>query len=85
MELKSEFAHVRVELDESGNGPRLMIEDLKEGKIAFFDPLELETLAWITHEELFDFMDPSYSRWRDTSPYDGVDRTLRRLGVTLQP
>lgn len=37
MELKSEFAHVRVELNESGNGPRLMIEDLKEGKVAFFD------------------------------------------------
>jgi hypothetical protein len=65
MELKSEFAHVRVELDESGNGPRLLVQDLKTARTLYLDPLELETLAWMCHEDLAPFLDPAHRRWRD--------------------
>lgn len=65
MELKSEFARVWVELDTSGNGPRLLIQDLKTAKRIYLDPLELETLAWMRHEDLAPFLDPGHRRWRD--------------------
>ena len=42
MELRSEFAHVRVEVDTTANGPRLMIQDIKTGATTYLDPLELE-------------------------------------------
>jgi hypothetical protein len=64
MQLRSEFAHVRLELDTSGNGPRLRIEDLKTGKVGYLDPLELECLAWAKHRELEPLLDPSSTRWR---------------------
>jgi hypothetical protein len=63
MELKNEFAHVRVLVDAHGNGPRLMIEDVRTGKVGYLDPLELETLAWVRHEQLAPLMDPSATRW----------------------
>jgi hypothetical protein len=65
MELTSEFASVRVSLDDDGNGPRLKIEDLKTGQIGFLDPLELETLAWLPEGGLHKLLDPSLLRWRD--------------------
>jgi hypothetical protein len=86
MELRSEFAEVRVELDTSGNGPRLKIEDIRTGMINFFDPLELESLAWSRHEDLAMLLDPSYSRWKDVDePRPDADdprleRMLRDLG-----
>ena len=70
MELKSEFARVRVELDTSGNGPRLLVQDLKTGKAIYLDPLELETLAWMRHEDLAAFLDPGHRRWRDEGGED---------------
>lgn len=59
MELRNEFARVRLEQNNTANGPRLMIVDVKTGKTKFFDPLELESLAWITQEELAPLLDPS--------------------------
>ncbi len=70
MELKSEFARVRVELDTSGNGPRLLVQDLKTAKTIYLDPLELETLAWMQHEDLEPFLDPAHRRWRDDGRED---------------
>ena len=64
MILESEFARVRVETDEAGNGPRLRIEDLRSGKVGYLDPLELETLAWATKDQLVPLLDPSALRWR---------------------
>ena len=64
MDLVNEFAAVSVERDDSGNGPRLRIEDLKTGRIGFVDPLELETLAWLPDGALHRFLDPSFHRWR---------------------
>jgi hypothetical protein len=59
MVLTSEFAAVEVERDDSGNGPRLMIRDLRSGNCIYMDPLELMALAWLRHEELLPFLDPA--------------------------
>lgn len=61
----SEFAVVNVEVDNEANGPRLKIKDLQSGRVAYFDALELETLAWLPDEELERFVNPSAHRWRD--------------------
>lgn len=59
MELRNEFAKIRIEADNTANGPRLMILDLKSGRRSFFDPLELESLTWARHEELTPLLDPA--------------------------
>ena len=56
--LTSEFAAVEVDRDDNGNGPRLLIRDLRSGKSVYLDPLELTALAWARHEELAPFLDP---------------------------
>ena len=63
----SEFAAVSVRIDHAGNGPRLRLEDLSGGKVAYLDALELETLAWLPHEQLATLLDPSQHRWRDNT------------------
>lgn len=68
LRLASEFASVEVALDESGNGPRLKIVDLKTGHVGYLDPFELETLAWVRKDELARFFDPSATRWRTIDP-----------------
>jgi hypothetical protein len=62
--LKSEFATVRLVVDDTGNGTRLAITDVKTGRTNHFDPLELEALAWIDHDEMTQFMDPQ-RRWSE--------------------
>jgi hypothetical protein len=81
MELRSEFAEVRVELDTTGNGPRLKILDIRTGMMNFLDPLELESLAWSRHEDLAQILDPSYSRWKDAEEprEDSDDPRLSRM------
>lgn len=66
VELVSEFAWVQIELNRKGNGPRLMVRDMKTGKSIFLDPLELEALAWARHDELAPLLDPS-RRWSNTT------------------
>ena len=82
MELESEFGHVQVELDNSANGVRLMIKDLKTGQSIFLDPLELEGLAWARHGDLAPLLDPGLSVARDSS-LDSlqVDAFLREYEV----
>lgn len=63
MILKNEFAIVAVALDRSANGDRLMLKDIRTGKISYFDPLELESLVWSSHKDLTDLLDPSKTRW----------------------
>ncbi len=58
IQLNSEFATVEVERDDNGNGPRLMIRDLRSGRCVFLDPLELAALAWTRHDDLLPFLDP---------------------------
>jgi hypothetical protein len=64
LELASEFASVAVEVDRSGNGPRLRIENLQNRRVVYLDPLELASLTWLTHEHLGPFLDPSQTGWR---------------------
>ena len=65
-EVTSEFASVRLRINDDGNGPRLEIEDLKTGHIGYLDALELETLAWLPEGGLHKLLDPSLVRWRET-------------------
>ncbi|BBY72528.1 hypothetical protein A5684_13665 [Mycobacterium intracellulare] len=50
-ELVNEFAAVRVSLDVSGNGPRLLVEDLEGGEHVFLCPLELASFTLATPED----------------------------------
>jgi hypothetical protein len=59
VQLTSEFAAVQIERDDSGNGPRLKIQDLRSGRSVLLDPLELAALVWVRHDELLRFLDPS--------------------------
>jgi hypothetical protein len=61
----SEFAQVAVRLDDTANGVRLRLEDLRTGRVRYLDALELETIVWLRDEQLCRLMDPSADRWRD--------------------
>lgn len=50
MELANEFARVKVNLDETGNGPRLRIHSVLLNRTVYLDPLELELLTWQNRE-----------------------------------
>jgi hypothetical protein len=52
IDIANEFAAVRVELDETANGPRLRITDLDRGRSIELDPFEAATLVDVTVEEL---------------------------------
>jgi hypothetical protein len=58
IQLSSEFAAVEIARDDRGNGPRLMIRDMRSGQCVFLDPLELASLAGARHEELRPLLDP---------------------------
>lgn len=62
--LRNEFAHVAVAVDHAAKHPRLRLEDLRSGQIAYLDPLELESLAWSPHSDLRELLDPSHRRWK---------------------
>ena len=84
MELRNEFAHVRIELDTSANGPRLMIQDLKTGAATYLDPLELEALAWLQHADLAPLLNPARGRWRDPEDVQ-LDQLLQQLNTAEHP
>ena len=56
--LKNEFAHVSVQIDKSANGDRLLLKDIRTGKVSYFDPLELESLIWTTHKRSYNSIRP---------------------------
>ncbi|PRZ41055.1 hypothetical protein CLV47_11288 [Antricoccus suffuscus] len=63
--VESEFASVRISINDDGNGPRLRLEDLRGDKVRYLDALELETLVWLRDEHLSALLDPSADRWRE--------------------
>lgn len=65
LRVSNEFAAVAVSIDLEGNSPRLRIKDLKSGRTGWLDALELETFAWLRHDDLAGFFDPSATRWSD--------------------
>lgn len=68
--LRSEFAGVRVSIDNAGRGPRLRIVDLETNVSADFDPLELSCLSWWPEARRHELLavgpyDPDAQRPRD--------------------
>jgi hypothetical protein len=63
--LSSEFASVRVSLDNSGRGPRLKVEDLEADAVAFLDAIELASMCHATDEQR--------RQWLTTGPYAADD------------
>jgi hypothetical protein len=57
IQLKNEFAVVRVSLDNSGNGPRLRISDEQSGSEILLDPLELSVFSTCVHADFAQFME----------------------------
>jgi hypothetical protein len=52
VELRNEFAAVRLEIDREGNSPRLRIVDLETGLASLLDPFALQVLAWLPPRRL---------------------------------
>ena len=59
MILRNEFATVEVSRDDDGNGPRLLIRDLENGREIHLDLLEVESLTRLTHEDFVALITPS--------------------------
>lgn len=66
--LRSEFAVVQVSVDRSANGDRLRIQDLRSGRVFHLDPLELERLTTIRHQDLTYVVSPARGEW-----FNGTD------------
>lgn len=54
--LVNEFAAVRVSLDTTGNGPRLLVQDIETDDEIFLSPLELACLCLATPEDRLQWM-----------------------------
>lgn len=54
--LINEFAAVRVSLDSTGNGDRLLVEDLESDDYIFLSPLELVSLCLATPDDREDWL-----------------------------
>jgi hypothetical protein len=52
IELRNEFAAVRLEIDREGNSPRLRVVDLETGLDCLLDPFALQVLAWLPAKRL---------------------------------
>lgn len=63
--VESEFARVQLSIDHAGNGPRLRIEDLTNGRVNYLDALTLEALARVSEDKLRVLLDPSAEHWRE--------------------
>jgi hypothetical protein len=63
--VENEFAAVAVQVDETANGPRLRLQDMRTGRVRFLDALELEALVWLPDGHLTQLLDPSADRWRE--------------------
>jgi hypothetical protein len=55
-ELANEFAAVRVSLDRTGNGPRLLVEDVESGGSVWLTPLELASFCLATDRDRADWL-----------------------------
>ena len=61
IEIASEFAAVRVSLDTTGRGPRLLVEDLETNAAVALDAIELASFCHATAEQR--------REWLQTGPY----------------
>lgn len=74
--MSNEFAVVRVSVDDTGNGPRLLVEDAETGDHIFLSPLELASLCLATPEDREDWI--RVGNYRD-------ERRDRSLGAVRGP
>jgi hypothetical protein len=56
--VQNEFGGVILSKDTSANGDRLRVQGLTTGAVAFLDPLELESIAAVSHEVLATIVSP---------------------------
>ena len=56
--LRNEFATVEVSLDETANGPRLLVRDLETMQQVHLDALEVESLTRMSHDDFVDRVRP---------------------------
>ncbi len=77
-DMGNEFAWVRIEKDETGLSPRLKIRSMRSGTEGYFDPLELEVLSTLRHEDLRPLMDPGFEGWAKDG--DNLWDFLHKLG-----
>lgn len=68
--VRNEFAVVCVRARQ-GRRAGIEIEDVKTGQSIVLGPLELESLAYARHHDLFALLDPSATRWRADADIDG--------------
>ncbi|HVV08051.1 hypothetical protein [Amycolatopsis sp.] len=54
--LANEFASVRIALDERGNGPRLLVQDLENGAEILLSPLELASFCLASPDDRLDWL-----------------------------
>lgn len=69
----SEFATVRVTLEQGASGARLRVEDLRSDAVRYLDALELESLVWAPEHWWRRLLDPSLHRWRDAGPGPDIE------------
>ena len=66
----NEFAHVEVHVQPARTGNLLFIRDIQMGTAIALDPLELEALTRIRHEDFGPIVDPSFAGFAWASEVD---------------
>lgn len=56
--LRNEFTSLELEVDETANGPRLLIRNYEEGEVVYLGLLEIESLTRMKHEDWVDLVKP---------------------------
>ena len=73
IELANEFAWVQLQKEDGvANGPRLMLRDMRTGRTMYLDPLELEAISWMGHQELLSLLAPAFTRAREAAEQSGA-------------
>ena len=73
IEIANEFAWVRLQKEDGvANGPRLALRDMRTGRTMYLDPLELEAISWMGHQELLSLLAPAFTRAREAAERPGA-------------
>jgi hypothetical protein len=73
IEIANEFAWVRIQKEDGvANGPRLVLRDMRTGRTMYLDPLELEAISWMGHQELLSLLAPAFTRAREAAEQSGA-------------
>jgi hypothetical protein len=73
IEIANEFAWVRLQKEDGvANGPRLVLRDMRTGRTMYLDPLELEAISWMGHQELLSLLAPAFTRAREAAEQSGA-------------